>query len=288
MTQHTESGISRRRFLGTAAAGAALVSMRSGGEEASGDFCFCVMADPHCAEGPKPGIDHLGTALDKCMRCFAAMADLPPEQQPEFVLIVGDVHPEKLRERLAEAPFPIHAVAGNHESTPARRNALCELFPEDLMAAGAPRDYFSFVHRGVRFIGLCNAGMGGEHFGHFSSELIRPSGQCAWFEQEMAAPEARKVVFAHIPPEPDSADRNMYIAPNDNRWFLDAVGRGKPEAMFFGHLHQATHEHAYGATRSINLRSCCWNGDRTPLGFLHVTVTSSGMKTREIFTGEYK
>jgi len=215
------------------------------------------------------------------------MAALPPEEQPDFVLIAGDIHPDALAPHLDKLVCPVHVVAGNHEGSQESRKALRMMFPDDFGAGDEARDYYSFMHKGVRFIGLCDAGNGGEHVGQFSSELIAPFGQCDWFERQLAMPEKRKVVFAHIPPALDGGDRNMFMSRNDSRWFVETVRNAPPEMLFFGHLHQATAIYRIGEAQAVNLRSCCWNGGKAPLGFVLVKVTSEGMEEREIITGEY-
>jgi 3',5'-cyclic AMP phosphodiesterase CpdA len=287
-----KQSMERRAFLNAVAGGALLLESAKAqaqpGPADGEDFCYCVVADPHCEEGAKDGLTSLGIGLDKFMLCIEAMSAMDKADQPDFILLAGDIHPWKLKERIADVPFPIHAVAGNHEATKDRRNSLRDLFPDDFHdAKGKIRDYYSFVHQGVRFIGVCDAGMGGEHVGQLASELILPRGQCEWIEKELAQPEARKVLFAHIPPELEGKDRNMHLSRNDSRWFLDLVRRNGPELMFFGHVHLATEERPIGDTRSVNLRSCCWNFNRAPIGFMHVRVTKEGMKCREIITAEY-
>ena len=74
------------------------------------------------------------------------------------------------------------------------------------------------MHKGVLLIGMCDAGVGGEHVA---------------------------VVLGEYPPE-----RN-------------------------------------GATPCFNVRSCCWNFNRAPLGFLLVSVDGDGLAVREIETGAY-
>jgi len=246
-----------------------------------------VVADPHCEEKVKPGIEEYGTGIDKLRLCFHAMEQMPKDEQPDFVLLAGDIHPWLLKDHVDDMTFPVHAIAGNHESTKERRNFMREIWPGDFMRDGKPTDYYSFVHNSVRFIGVCDAGCGGEHIGQFCSEAIVPRGQCEWLESELAKPEPRKIVFAHIPPQPGGADREMHINRNDSRWFNELVRKAKPEAMFFGHLHQLTKEYKIGATRCFNVRSCCWNFNNQPIGFLHIAMTQHGMTVREIETGKY-
>lgn len=282
----------RRGFLSIAAGVGAAAALRcpavvnADSWPAQEPFSFAVIADPHCAEEPRQGTEQLGSGVDRLLRCFQIMNKLPPEQKPDFALIAGDIHPAALAPRLGEITIPIHAVAGNHEGSRESRGLLREMFPDDFGSGDNVRDYYSLVHKGVRFIGLCDAGAGGDHIGHFSSELIAPTGQCEWFEKELAIPEERKVVFAHIPPVLDGGDKNMYMGRNDSRWFLETVTNTPPEMLFFGHLHQATQSYAIGEAKAVNLRSCCWNlGDAQP-GFMLVRVTKDGMETHEIINSE--
>lgn len=284
--------VSRRNFLAMAAGTGATVATGTYAAAALSypeqePFSYAVIADPHCAEPAKKGLEKFGNAVNKLMHCFETMTALPKAEQPDFVLIAGDIHPDALAPQLDRISFPLHVVAGNHEGSRATRNTLRKLFPGDFGSGDTLQDYYSFVHKGVRFIALCDAGAGGEHVGQFSSELITPFGQCDWFEKQLAAPEKRKVVFAHIPPALDGGDRNMYMSRNDSRWFVKTVTHMPPEMLFFGHLHQGTARYDIGTAQAINLRSCCWNFREAPLGFMLVNVTDKGMKTREIITGEY-
>jgi predicted phosphodiesterase len=287
-----KSPLNRRRFLSIAAGamGAAGYTLAESNRPLPDrePFTFAVIADPHCAEEPKAGIEEYGNGVDKLLRCFETIKNLPAEEQPDFALLAGDIHPETLAPHLDKITLPIHSVAGNHEGTPQTRGLLRELFPGDFRTGKDIRDYYSFTHKGVRFIGVCDAGAGGEHVGQFCSELIEPAGQCDWLERELEATGFRKVVFAHIPPALDGGDRNMYMSRNDSRWFLELVRRTVPEMLFFGHLHHAMEEYEIGGTQGVNLRSCCWNFNQAPIGFMLVHVTTDGMKTREIFTGTYK
>ena len=258
---------------------------RAAGEPES--FCFCVMADPHCADGPTPGLERFGTGLDRFLLAVRALDKLDAAEKPDFMLLLGDIHPATLKDRLGEIVLPIHATPGNHESDKEKRKLLRSLFPNDFHAGGEASDYYSFVHKGVRFVSMCDAGAGGDHVGHFCSELTEPSGQCEWIERELAAPEARKIVFAHIPLERNGEDVNMFMSRNDSRWFKDVVQRTQPTAAFFGHLHHATEEYKVGETRVFQVRSCSWNFNRVAPGFLHVRVTSEGLACREILTAEY-
>lgn len=247
-------------------------------------FCFCVIADSHCAESPKEGQEAIGDGVAKFARCFEAIKRLDESERPEFVLLAGDVHPWALLGHESMLTLPVYAVAGNHESTREKRQQLRQVFGRGFERDGKESDYYSFAHKGMRFIAVCDVGSGGDHVGHLCSELIAPPGQCEWLERELAQPEP-SIVFAHIPTERNGADTDMYLGRNDSRWFNGLVERTKPKAVFFGHLHKPTEEYRIGETRCFNVRSCCWNFGRAPVGFLHVRVTPDALQVREIETG---
>jgi len=288
--------MNRRRFLTEMAAGATLAlgvcpareaDSANAGAGGGDSFCYCVVADPHCANAPTKGLEKYGSGLDKFLMTARAIEALDAEDKPDFMLLLGDIHPAALKERLTEIKIPIHATPGNHEATREQRKLLYEMFPDDFHIAGIRSDYYSFVHKGVRFISICDAGAGEDHIGHFCSEVTEPSGQCEWIERELASPETRKVVFAHIPLEREGEDRSMFLSRNDSRWFKDVIVRTKPSAAYFGHLHQATEEYRIGDTRLFQVRSCSWNFSDAALGFLHVRMTPEGLTYREILTAEY-
>lgn len=285
----SKDGFTRRGFLGLSAGivlGAKTLTAESvDPQNAVESFTFAVIADPHCAEDPKEAYKGCGNGVDKLLRCFDRMEELDAEERPDFALIAGDIHPVALKPHFHRIPLPVHAVAGNHEGSAESRGQLRAMFPEDFGAGDTARDYYSFTHKGVRFIGVCDAGAGGDHIGHFSSELIEPHGQCEWLEHELERPGERKVLFAHIPPLLEGGERNMYMGRNDSRWFVDLVERTSPEMLFFGHLHHATEAYLIGEARALNVRSCCWNFQDAPIGFLLVQVRPDTMTYREILTG---
>lgn len=253
-------------------------------------FSFAVVADPHCAEKPRWELHkydkRCGNHVERFLKCVSETEALKAEDKPDFILVVGDIHLWELRKHMDRVTIPLHVIAGNHESG-ARKQEMRELFPQDFQVNGKASDYYSFVHKGCRFIGVCTSGRGGDHVGHLCSEEIRPEGQCEWLERELAQPEARKFIFSHIPPHPEGTDRNSYMSRNDSRFFNALVAKTRPDAMFFGHQHQPTREFLIGRTRTFVLRSSAWNSRGAPLGFLLVRVTPEGLETREILTSVY-
>ena len=159
------------------------------------------------------------------------------------------------------------------------------MFPSDFIKNGIESDYYSFVHKGVRFIGLCNA-RGTDHIGTFCSEDFGPRGQCEWLEEQLDQNEQHKIIFAHIPPEPKGRDKNMYISRNGSRYLNSLVQEQQPTAMFFGHQHEKTRQYTIGQTKVFILRSSCWNFNNDLIGFTLVKVTDKGITTRELDTSE--
>jgi 3',5'-cyclic AMP phosphodiesterase CpdA len=241
-----------------------------------------VIADPHLAEKASWQVEAHGTHIDRFLRCFEEMAKLTGVEKPDFALVCGDIHPAELEKCLDRVPLPLHVVPGNHENREAR-DLLRKLFPADFQVAGKPADYYAFTHKGVRFIALCDVG-GGDHVGHLCSEYITPAGQCEWLEQVLARAEPARIVFGHIPPDPACGDRNMYLGRNDSRYLKELVSRTRPAALFFGHQHLATREVDFGGSRCVTLRSCAWNFQAAPLGFLLATVNGTTLTTREVLT----
>lgn len=247
-------------------------------------FCFCVIADCHCAEPLKQGKEGLGDGVAKFLRCIDAIQRLDEGERPDFVLLAGDVHPWALQGHEQKLTVPIYAVAGNHESSREKRKQLRQVFGRGFEREGQESDYYSFVHKGIRFIAMCDVGSGGDHVGHLSSELIAPPGQCEWLENQLAQPEPA-ILFAHIPPMRNGLDAGMCLGRNDSRWLNGLIEQTKPKALFFGHLHKPTEEYRIGDTRCFNVRSCCWNFGDAPVGFLHVRVADDTLTVREIETG---
>jgi hypothetical protein len=181
---------------------------------------------------------------------------------------------------------------GPREPIMARGSHLPTAFLKAGTVGGAQRGREALRHVVRRQVGhaldgdeACTAGLGGEHISTLTSENIQPRGQCEWLEAELSAPEARKVILTHIPTEREGADREWHLGRNDSRWLNDLVRRARPEAVFFGHLHQPTASYRLGDTRAWQVLSCCWNSSAAPVGFLHVRMGPSRLSVREIITG---
>jgi Icc-related predicted phosphoesterase len=238
-------------------------------------FIFAVNSDPHVSDnrtGEPTGKEKFKILLSQVQK---------RSPKPDFLLINGDIHVKPFTEALAEskAGIPIHLVPGNHEQRQ-DRDALQAMFPADFKG----NDFYSFIHKGSLFIGLCDVG-NGDHIGHFNSEAIKGPEQGEWLKKQLA--DNRKQVghifiFGHIPPHPEGKiDNGMSLSVNDQKFLRELVLEYKPTAMFFGHLHHAM-EFKIGPTPVIVVPSSNWNFNNESLGFLEVKVYKSRIETEFI------
>lgn len=227
-------------------------------------FTFAIIADPHLRE------DRVGepTGEKKFLEVLAQIKALP--RQPDFILMLGDTHPEKLAPLLPEIGLPVHVVIGNHE-TLAHRQQLRDLFPEDF----AGRDFYAFTHKGARFIGLCTA-LVGDHVGHFESQDLTPHvGQVQFLEQELATHrDLPRFIFAHVPPEPTNKPHPSHLGSLESAWFHALVRAEKPTACFFGHRHCRL-EYTCGDTPILFVPSTNWNSTGHQRGFYLATMADN-------------
>ena len=251
-------------------------------------FSFAVVADPHCDEEPGAhGWSELlyGSHVYRFLQCVNHMEKIEGKWKPDFMLILGDIHLWVLSHYFDLIHIPMHVIAGNHEFDE-RKKQMRELFKEDFQINGIPSDYYSFVHKGVRFIGVCDAGGCNDHIGHLCSDDIKPRRQCEWLEDQLRANEAFKVIFAHIPPQIKGEDKELYMSRNDSRFFNDLMKRTQPLAAFFGHRHRKTREQWIGRTLICTVRSCAWNKERAPIGYSLVHLDNNGLQIRDVMMAE--
>jgi len=273
-----------------------LIRFPEGYQYTTESWVFAVVSDPHCTPTPSSirhghGLEHLGDGAARLQRCFDAIAELAPEDRPQLILLLGDIGLSDAEKVLESPPCPIRPVAGNYECGELRER-LRALYPEQLGAS----DYYAFTHEGVRFIGLCNAGIGNEHVGQLASEGIRPPGQSGWLTDRLTGPWMPSIVFAHCPPEPPGFDRPAYLersshdylpfmGENDSRFFLALLRDRGPILSLAGHQHRPTYGFDVAESHVMVVRSCNWNHDEAPVGFLLVRVDGRGLSACEIITG---
>ncbi len=242
-------------------------------------FSFVVISDPHSSESVRKGYEKFGTARDKFKLCLEEINKMKKNDGPEFILITGDIHLWAIKDIISDFDLPVHVVAGNHEKKEHRKE-LRDFFPNDFKKNGAESDYYSFLHNNVRFIGICDAAPS-EHVGHLSSETIRPFGQSEWLEAELKKEEKAKVIFGHVPPEPNGEDKNMWLSRNDSLFFNDLIERTRPAMMFFGHQHIPKKLKVSGCDMYV-VRSSSWNFHDLPIGFMFVSFQKKGVLIKEI------
>jgi predicted phosphodiesterase len=271
--------VTRRDFLGTVGSAVALAGtqplLASAAQGETPLFSFVIDADPHASidrDGERTGREKFGNVLEKVGR-------LSPK--PDFMLILGDVHGDALKDVLTGTGFnlPIHVVFGNADDK-ASRASLRRMFPQDF----AETDYYSFTHKGCKFIGVCDA-IPGDHVGHLSSEFYRGLQQCSRLEEQLA--EGNKsfdhtFAFAHIPLHPQGEEANYYLAVNDQRFLKHLVLKHEPTALFFGHLHRLE-QFAIGKTEVFSVHGSNWTNTLVPppydpIGFNVAHVYKDGVK----------
>lgn len=253
-------------------------------------FSFVVVNDPHLVEnrpGFPPGIDYFRLLME-------ALKTRP--RKPAFVIITGDIclsiDPNARERDLAAlreliALFPVHITFGNNDRADARV-ILRKMFPSDL----GEQDFYSFTHKDCRFVVICNAAAG-DHVGHFCSQTINGSlksngnMQWDWLKEKLKRnEEVRRVfVFGHISPriEGATARMNSMISPGDLVFLQDIIVQGKPDALFFGHLHAGRRFDFAGCPVYVG-RSSHWNFDDEPAGFIEVSVYPGTFSVDEVDT----
>lgn len=276
--------VTRRDFLKIAASIGAFAGVNSLSAKPPDDsgtsqdqplFNFVIDADPHISidrDAERTGRGKFRMVLDKVQQ-------LSP--QPDFVLILGDVHGEAVKEVLAGIDFrlPIHVVFGNADNG-SSREVLRTMFPEDF----AENDYYSFTHKNCKFIGICNA-IPGDHVGHLSSEFYRGLQQCGWLEDQLVEGKNthdHTFAFAHIPLHPQGEEANYYLAVNDQKFLRKLVLQHQPTALFFGHLHRLE-TFTIGKTGVFSVHGSNWTNTLVPppydpIGFNVVRVYEDNVK----------
>ncbi len=241
-------------------------------------FNFCVISDPHGGESVHKGYGKFGTAREKFALAISHIANLSDEDKPAFVIVCGDIHLKAIKDIVDNSGFVFYFIAGNHEKMEDRQ-LLRDSYPY-FKIGDVESDYYSFVHNGCRFVGMCDSAHP-EHVGLLSSEQIQPFGQSQWLVSELRKQEKIKLVFGHIPPHPDCMDLNMYMSRNDCLFFNKLIEDTSPALMFFGHQHQPTRQVMIGATRCYIVRSLSWNADDAPIGYLSVNFSKDGACVKE-------
>ncbi len=169
--------------------------------------------------------------LDRALR---ALVEMRPA--PDMLLMTGDLAEEgddlvsyrKLREAIAELPFPVHFAMGNHDS----RAPFFEVFPEAPSAEGFVQ--YAIDEHALRILVLDTLEEG-RHGGAFCET------RAAWLRARLAeAPDRPTLIVLHHPPIETGLS---WMTENpDADWVerLRAAVEGKDNvvAMIAGHLHR--------------------------------------------------
>ena len=155
--------------------------------------------------------------------------------RPDMLVLSGDITDngdldsfEKTAELLAECPFPVWPMVGNHDT----REALVEAFPQVSLDGG----FLHYVIEEERLrIVMLDTLQNGRHGGAFCEA------RAAWLSAQLdAAPRTPTVIFMHHPPVVSGIEW-MDPAPGEEwvRRFGDTVaGRSQIVAIHCGHLHR--------------------------------------------------
>lgn len=151
----------------------------------------------------------------------------------EALIVTGDLSDwgdrrdyERLKERIATLPLPVHLCIGNHDD----RDTFLSVFPECADENGFVQNVFPLA--GGLGITLDTWGPG-THAGHFCNK------RQDWLDRQLAATSRPIWIFMHHNPAP------IHLAPMDSIMLRDADAFGdvvsrhsdKIAHIFFGHCH---------------------------------------------------
>ena len=184
--------------------------------------------------------------MQRLRAVIARLRDGP--NRPDLLLMTGDLteagDPEsyaRLAAAVADCPFPVHAMVGNHDD----RAALLAAFP-------ATPSHGGFVHyvialKGLRLIVLDTLEPG-RHGGAFCAARV------AWLRAQLAADRATPtlIVMHHPPFESgitwlDSSASEPWIA----RFGEALAGFDQVRGIIAGHLHRTIHTQWHGLSLSV-------------------------------------
>ena len=221
-------------------------------------FTFLHASDTHLSEASLPRTHKLRALVEK--------------QQPDFVLITGDLIRDALRvgekeargqyellaKELAAFPVPVFAVPGNHDLFGIERASSLvgrdhPMYGRALCRSYVGPEYFSFNWGGVHFVGLQSVDFEDtEYYGHIDAT------QLEWMRRDLARVPSQVpvVTFNHIPfasaverlsgytdapPAPtlvrigDSLQYRHLVS--NTAEVLEALGGHRLEIALGGHLH---------------------------------------------------
>jgi len=184
--------------------------------------------------------------MQRLRTVIARLIDGP--NRPDLLLMTGDLTEAgdadsyaQLAAAVADCPFPVHAMVGNHDD----REALVAAFPQ------TPHDG-GFVHYALALAGLrlivLDTLEPGRHGGAFCAARV------AWLRDQLARDRATPtfIVMHHPPIESgitwlDSAADEPWIA----RFASAVTGFDQVRGIIAGHLHRTIHTQWQGLSLSV-------------------------------------
>lgn len=191
------------------------------------------MSDIHVGFAPEDGEEELN--LTRFRATLERLMESP--NRPDMLVLSGDITDRgdaesfaKTAALLAECPFPVLPLVGNHDN----RAALCAAFPQVVPAEGGFLHYVVDAELGLRVICLDTL-EDGRHGGAFCKA------RAAWLTARLAeAPDTPTLIFMHHPPVVSGIDW-MDPAPNEawmERLSVVLTGQRQVQAIHCGHLHR--------------------------------------------------
>lgn len=189
------------------------------------------MTDTHIGFAPDEQPEELNRARFRAV--LARILEGP--NRPDLLVLSGDITDrgdagsfEKTAALLAECPFPVWPMVGNHDT----REALVAAFPHVRLEGG-------FLHYGIGGEGLCVLLLDtiepGRHGGAFCEA------RAAWLTAQLdAARDTPTLIFMHHPPVVSGIDW-MDPAPDEGwiqRFGAAVEGRRQIVGIHCGHLHR--------------------------------------------------
>jgi hypothetical protein len=172
----------------------------------------------------------------RCLSVLAAIRALP--SPPDMLILSGDLADKgtpdaytRLKHAVADAPFPVYAMTGNHDD----RDAFLAAFPEHVDPNGFVQ--FAAECRGLRIVCLDSL-EAGRHGGAFCER------RAAWLTAELEAhADTPTLIFIHHPPVVAGIDW-MDPRPHEE-WFRRFRETVTPHRQVIGikcgHLHRPLH-----------------------------------------------
>jgi 3',5'-cyclic AMP phosphodiesterase CpdA len=189
------------------------------------------MTDTHIGFAGAEGSAELNE--ERFRAVLARLAEGP--NRPDMLVLSGDITDcgdaasfTRTAELLADCPFPVWPMVGNHDSRAALFAAFPQVTPDDDFA------HYVIENRGLRIV-LLDTLEDGRHSGAFCER------RQAWLAARLdEAPDTPTLIFMHHPPVASGIEW-MDPGPNEPwvRRFSDAMrGRSQVLAIHCGHLHR--------------------------------------------------